>query len=79
LTEPINGHAKNDGLLGRNWLGPRRDRSNALLAELGFNLRQLFSFLRGRPFCRDFFYEILVHAAHAHFSSSLRLNFKINS
>jgi len=47
VVEPIIGHAKNDGLLGRNWLGGRAgDRSNALLAAVGFNLRQLLRFLK---------------------------------
>ena len=47
VVEPIIGHAKNDGLLGRNWLGGRTgDRSNALLAAVGFNLRQLLRFLK---------------------------------
>jgi transposase, IS5 family len=46
VVEPIIGHAKNDGLLGRNWLlGRVGDRSNALLA-CGFNLRQLLRFLK---------------------------------
>jgi IS5 family transposase len=57
VVEPIIGHAKNDGLLGRNWLrGRDGDRCNALLAAAGFNLRQLLRFLRGlsyflRAFC----------------------------
>ena len=47
VVEPVIGHAKNDGLLGRNWLGGRAgDRSNALLAAVGFNLRQLLRFLK---------------------------------
>ncbi len=47
VVEPIIGHAKNDGLLGRNWLlGRSGDRSNALLAASGFNLRQLLRFLK---------------------------------
>ena len=47
VVEPVIGHAKNDGLLGRHWLHGRvGDRSNALLAASGFNLRQLLRFLR---------------------------------
>lgn len=47
VVEPIIGHAKNDGLLGRNWLlGRSGDRSNALLAASGFNLRQLLRYLK---------------------------------
>ena len=38
--EPMIGHAKNDGRLGRNWLlGPDGDKINALLAAAGHNLR----------------------------------------
>jgi IS5 family transposase len=49
VVEPVIGHAKNDGLLGRNWLrGHVGDRSNALLAASGFNLRQLLRFLKRR-------------------------------
>jgi IS5 family transposase len=61
VVEPIIGHAKNDGLLGRNWLkGRTGDRSNALLAAAGFNLRQLLRFLKSVPcFLRAFFYALL--------------------
>jgi IS5 family transposase len=60
VVEPIIGHAKNDGLLGRNWLkGRNGDRSNALLAAVGFNLRQLLRFLRTKLFLRDFLYALL--------------------
>jgi IS5 family transposase len=49
VVEPVIGHAKNDGLLGRNWLhGRTGDRANALLAAVGFNLRQLLRFLKRR-------------------------------
>ena len=38
--EPMIGHAKCDGRLGRNWLlGPDGDKINALLAAAGHNLR----------------------------------------
>ncbi|MGH1482874.1 MAG: IS5 family transposase [Geminicoccales bacterium] len=38
--EPMIGHAKNDGRLGRNWLlGVTGDKINALLAAAGHNLR----------------------------------------
>jgi transposase, IS5 family len=61
VVEPIIGHAKNDGLLGRNWLkGHAGDRSNALLAAVGFNLRQLLRFLNCLAyFLRAFFAELL--------------------
>src|ERR1700722_4381078 len=58
VVEPIIGHAKNDGLLGRNWLkGRTGDRCNTLLAAAGFNLRQLLRFLKRVPyFLHSFFY-----------------------
>jgi IS5 family transposase len=61
VIEPIIGHAKNDGLLGRNWLkGRTGDRCNTLLAAAGFNLRQLLRFLKRVPsFLRAFFYALL--------------------
>lgn len=66
VVEPIIGHAKNDGLLGRNWLqGRTGDRCNAVLAAAGFNLRQPLRFLRTIPyFLRDFICAILA-AFHA--------------
>ena len=46
VIEPIIGHAKNDGLLGRNYLkGTRGDHINAILAATGFNFRQILSHL----------------------------------
>jgi IS5 family transposase len=61
VIEPIIGHAKNDGLLGRNWLkGRTGDRCNTLLAAAGFNLRQVLRFLSSLPyFLRAFFYALL--------------------
>jgi len=61
VVEPIIGHAKNDGLLGRNWLkGRAGDRCNTLLAAAGFNLRQLLRFLnRCNYFLRAFFHALL--------------------
>ena len=51
VVEPVIGHAKNDGLLGRHWLkGRAGDSCNALLAAAGFNLRQLLRFLRTVPY-----------------------------
>jgi IS5 family transposase len=65
VVEPLIGHAKNDGLLGRNWLGGRAgDRSNALLAAAGFNLRQLLRFLKRRKlFLRSFLRPLLAARA----------------
>ena len=65
VVEPVIGHAKNDGLLGRNWLAGRAgDRCNALLAAVGFNLRQLLRFLKRTelflcPFLRTLFAALL--------------------
>lgn len=65
VVEPIIGHAKNDGLLGRNWLkGRNGDRTNALLAAVGFNLRQLLRFLRAKLFLRDFLCALLTALLH---------------
>ncbi len=45
--EPMIGHAKNDGRLGRNWLkGPEGDKINAILAAAGHNLRLVLNKLR---------------------------------
>lgn len=47
VIEPIIGHAKNDGLLGKNHLkGRHGDKINTTLAATGFNLRQLLRFIR---------------------------------
>jgi IS5 family transposase len=46
IREPIIGHAKNDGHLGHHWLkGKKGDQLNALFSSIGFNLRQLLSYL----------------------------------
>jgi IS5 family transposase len=40
--EPVIGHIKNDGRLGRNWLkGAEGDRMNAVLSGCGYNMRTL--------------------------------------
>lgn len=45
--EPIIGHAKHDGLMGRNYLlGSRGDAMNAILAAAGHNLRIILRKLR---------------------------------
>jgi len=45
--EPIIGHAKHDGLMGRNYLlGSRGDAMNAILAGAGHNLRIILRKLR---------------------------------
>jgi len=45
--EPVIGHMKEDGQLGRNFLkGPHGDRNNALLRAIGHNLRLVLRWLR---------------------------------
>jgi len=47
VIEPVIGHAKNDGLLGRNWLkGRTGDKINTLLAAVGYNFRQILRYLK---------------------------------
>jgi IS5 family transposase len=44
--EPLIGHIKNDGRLGRNWLkGAQGDRMNAILSGCGYNMRKLLRWL----------------------------------
>ena len=46
VIEPIIGHAKNDGLLRRNYLkGRKGDEINAILSGIGFNFRQITAVL----------------------------------
>ena len=46
VIEPIIGHLKNDSLLRRNYLkGHKGDKIKALLSSIGFNFRQIPSFL----------------------------------
>ena len=71
VIEPIIGHAKNDGLLGRNWLrGRSGDRINTLLAAAGFNLRQLLRFLKYLKFSLRYFLCALFTALEAHLASA---------
>ena len=62
-VEPVIGHMKNDGRLGRNFLrGEEGDRFNVVLSAIGQNLRLLFrfivdffcQFIENRPFFRLF-------------------------
>lgn len=47
VIEPVIGHAKNDGLLGKNYLkGTNGDKINVTLAATGFNFRQLLRYIR---------------------------------
>ena len=48
-VEPVIGHMKEDGKLGRNWLkGSIGDKVNALLCGVGHNLRIILRKLRER-------------------------------
>ena len=50
--EPIIGHAKHDGLMGRNYLlGRTGDAMNAILAAAGHNLRIILRKLRLFSLC----------------------------
>ena len=47
VIEPVIGHLKSDGRLGRNYLkGTLGDQQNALLTSVGFNFRLLLKWLR---------------------------------
>ena len=47
VVEPVIGHMKADGLLGRNWLkGSLGDAMHALLCGAGHNLRMILAHLR---------------------------------
>ena len=47
LVEPVMGHLKSDGHLGRNYLkGQLGDQQNALLAAVGYNFRLLLKWFR---------------------------------
>jgi IS5 family transposase len=57
--EPVIGHMKSEGHLGRNYLkGRHGDRANAILSAVGHNLRLLLRWLR--PFWRRILYAIFV-------------------
>ncbi len=46
--EPVIGHCKTDGHLGRNFLhGRLGDRINAVMSAVGYNLRLILKWLRG--------------------------------
>jgi transposase, IS5 family len=60
--EPIIGHAKHDGLMGRNYLlGKVGDAMNAILAAAGHNLRIILRKLR--IFWRQFLYQLMIMRA----------------
>jgi IS5 family transposase len=43
-VEPVIGHLKNDGRMGRNWLkGEQGDRTNVILSACGWNLRLILA------------------------------------
>jgi len=57
VVEPMIGHMKADGLLGRNWLhGELGDAMHAILCGAGHNLRMILRYLRvlGWPFAAAF-------------------------
>jgi IS5 family transposase len=67
VIEPIIGHMKNDGRLGRNYLkGKSGDCINAVLAACGFNFRQILSYLRWLYYI---FLQLLAIALPARFTA----------
>lgn len=45
--EPVIGHMKSDGHLGRNYLkGRHGDQANAILSAVGYNFRLILTWLR---------------------------------
>jgi len=53
--EPIIGHMKSDGRLGRNYLkGKEGDQMNCILAAIGHNFRKI------RKYIRSFLYQIYI-------------------
>ena len=59
VIEPIIGHLKSDGRLGRNYLkGTLGDQQNAVLTGVGYNFRLLLKWLR-RLFWRCFLADLL--------------------
>lgn len=69
VIEPTIGHMKNDGLLGRNYLkGQKGDKINAILAAVGFNLRQLLNWFRKLllTLLRILFPQILIPPLNPH-------------
>ena len=57
-VEPIIGHIKNDGLLGRNYLkGSRGDQMNAMLSCAGHNMRIMIRKIR--ILCADFWRPLM--------------------
>jgi IS5 family transposase len=64
--EPVIGHTKNDGLLGRNYLWfAEGDRTNPILCATGFNLRQLLRYLRALRKLFALFYQWLLRIFNA--------------
>jgi IS5 family transposase len=80
IIEPIIGHAKNDGLLGRNYLlGISGDKINTTLAAAGFNLRQVIRYLRKIYWA--YFMKFLLQKLRliiTNFTSHVQLNLKMS-
>ena len=53
VIEPVIGHLKSDGRLGRNYLeSTLGDQQNALLTDVGYNFRLLLKWLKRLFWCR---------------------------
>jgi hypothetical protein len=78
VVEPIIGHAKNDGLLGRNWLqGRAGDRCNALLAAAGFQSQAVAPLpARSLSFFARFFLRRSTHVTYTHYPRNVNSNSK---
>jgi len=62
LVEPIIGHLKSDGHLGRNYLkGLDGDKLNALLTAAGYNFRLLLKWFRALYFAPNLVIQMLLH------------------
>ena len=69
--EPVIGHMKSEGHLGRNYLkGRHGDRANAILSAVGHNLRLVLRWLR--PFWVQILYAIFVRLAALEPKSALK-------
>ena len=61
IVEPIIGHLKSDGRMGRNYLkGELGDKQNALMTAVGYNLRLLLKWFKNHFFGQKwrFFYKL---------------------
>jgi len=66
VVEPVIGHLKSDGHLGRNYLkGRLGDQHNAVLSGVGYNFRLLLKWLR-KHFCVAYLCRAWIEKLHAY-------------